>query len=103
MRISSSLLVGSLLFGGFCLNSFASNPEAEFDLPEAQVSGGVELPVWEEGASCESFDIRIWPEALIVWLERENLRDMIADPNTSEEERKALKVVLAHQRAWHAG
>jgi len=63
-------------------------------------SAGLSLPVWEEGETGESFDIRIWPESVMVWLEQENLRDLIADPATPEAEKQELKRILAMQRAW---
>lgn len=67
---------------------------------EPQISLGVALPVWEEGEVHESFDIRIWPDEVILWLEQENLRDLIADPATPVAERNELKRILAMQRAW---
>lgn len=62
---------------------------------EEDVAG---LPAWEEEDFRDGFDVRIWPERIVMWLEQENLRDLIADPNTPEEERKSLKQVLAMQR-----
>ena len=60
----------------------------------------VGLPVWEDGDFRDGFDVRIWPERTVRWLERENLRDLIADPSTPAAERKALKQVLASQQQW---
>lgn len=68
--------------------------------PEVQISRGIVLPAWEEGEIHESFDVRIWPEEVVLWLEQENLRDLIADPATPEPERNELKRILAMQRAW---
>lgn len=67
---------------------------------EKVTSSGLSLPVWADGESGESFDIRIWPESVMVWLEQENLRDLIADPETPESEKQELKRILAMQRAW---
>lgn len=67
---------------------------------EVQPSRGILLPAWENGEFYESFDVRIWPEAVVLWLEQENLRDLIADPATPEGERKKLKRILAMQQAW---
>jgi hypothetical protein len=64
---------------------------------EDSVSG---LPAWEEGDFRDGFDVRIWPERVVMWLEQENLRDLIADPRTPEPEREALKRVLAMQQVW---
>lgn len=88
-------LAGPLL----ALSLFASTSP---DLPEMepQVASGISLPFWEEGEAYESFDVRIWPEAVIQWLEEENLRDLIADPGTPTAERDELKRILAMQRAW---
>jgi hypothetical protein len=64
---------------------------------EETVSG---LPSWEEGDFGEGFDVRIWPERIVMWLEQENLKDLIADPLTPAPEKEALKRVLAMQRVW---
>lgn len=72
----------------------------EDEAVEPQRSGELELPCWEVGESREGFDIRIWPEEVVIWLEQENLRDLISDPETSEEERASLRQILAQQRAW---
>lgn len=77
----------------------ASQGDEELDV-EQEECRGILLPGWEEGACRESFDIRIWPTAVVTWLEQENLRDLIADPETPELERKALQRILALQTAW---
>ena len=84
-------------------SSMASSPASvEEEMPEAQWSGGVALPVWGVGESREGFDVRIWPNEVLVWLEQENLRDLIADPEVSEEEKKSLREILAQQQlAWN--
>jgi len=64
---------------------------------EEEVTG---LPVWEEGDFREGFEVRIWPERILVWLELENLRDLISDPRTPEPEKEALKKVLAMRQVW---
>ena len=102
MRFPSFFIAGSLLLSGFCLQSRASTPEPAPNLPEPQMSGSLALPVWAEGEAREGFDIRIWPEDVIVWLEWDNLKDLIADPNTPEEEKQALRQILVHQKAWRA-
>lgn len=90
----------------FALTSLASpvlvaSPASDEKVENDQVtSSGLSLPIWEEGETGESFDIRIWPESVMVWLEQENLRDLIADPNTPESEKQELKRILAMQRAW---
>lgn len=58
------------------------------------------LPCWEEGDCAEAFDVRLWPESTVLWLEQENLRDLIADPATPETEREQLRRILAMQSAW---
>jgi hypothetical protein len=79
----------------------ATDPEdranEEVSRSEETVSG---LPSWEEGDFGESFDVRIWPERIVMWLEQENLKDLIADPLTPAPEREALKRVLAMQQVW---
>ncbi len=97
---SPRFLAGSLLFCGFGLSCLASNPVLDVVLPKQQVSGEVLLPVWEEEHCRESFDIRIWPYSVVMWLERENLRDLISDPDIPDEEKAQLKQVLALQNAW---
>lgn len=74
-----------------------TSDESEF---EPQIESGIQLPGWEAGEPYESFDVRIWPEEVIIWLEQENLRDIIADPSTPEAERNELKRILAMQQAW---
>lgn len=71
--------------------------ESEF---EPQVSKGIELPVWGPGDMQGEFDVRIWPDAMVLWLERENLRRLTKDPNLPIEEREKLKQVLARQLGW---
>lgn len=81
--------------------TLAASPSSdESEVGEQVSSSGLSLPVWEEGETGESFDIRIWPESVTVWLEQENLRDLIADPGTPEAEKRELKRILAMQRAW---
>lgn len=87
----------ALLVGG---SAFAS-PSSDTDLEEKpQVAGDIALPAWEKGACREQFDIRIWPKSTVIWLERENLKAMIADPELSEKERDELKWILVMQQAW---
>ncbi len=75
---------------------------SEDESSEPQTSSGIPLPIWEEGEFRENFDVRIWPEKVIIWLEQENLRDIIADPDTPVAERRELQRILAMQRAWRA-
>lgn len=87
----------------FCFYGKGS-PSSDLDLderPEAQLSGGLELPVWGVAESREGFDVRIWPEGVLTWLEQENLRDLIADPEVTEEEKKSLREILEQQLAYH--
>ena len=99
--IFSSILTGVLfLFPGFLLNASPSSDEE--DSPAGQTASGLVLPAWGEGECRESFDVRIWPCDVIVWLEQENVRDMIADPATEEGERRSLQQILALQRAWRS-
>jgi len=67
---------------------------------QPQTSRGVVLPVWETGEMGGDFDVRIWPEDMVLWLERENLRRIIKDPKVPKEEREQLKQLLARQLAW---
>lgn len=83
-----------------CLLLAVPGEEDPVDSPAESDRNGIELPVWRENEFHGSFDIRIWPEATVVWLEQENLRELIADPATPEEERFRLKRVLALQNAW---
>ncbi len=80
----------------------ASNSDDRSNPDFPQTSVGIPLPAWEEGDVHESFDVRIWPEDVILWLEQENLRDLIADPDTPVAERNELKRILAMQQAWRA-
>jgi hypothetical protein len=81
------------------LPSAHASPSSGED-PSPAPDGKIQLPLWIEGEFHECFDVRIWPDEVILWLEQENLRDLIADPETPEEERTALKQVLAQQNAW---
>ena len=99
---SPFFIAGSLLLGAFCLQNRASTSEADPNLFKPQMSGSLALPIWAEGEAREGFDIRIWPEGVFVWLEWENLKDLIADPNIPEEEKQALRQILVHQKAWRA-
>lgn len=67
-----------------------------------EFSGRIQLPSWEDTEFREDFDVRIWPDEIIRWLEQENIKDMIADPETPEEERQSLKMILAKQNAWRS-
>lgn len=80
----------------------ASPPTDEVDGSATQVVSGIPLPHWGEGECRESFDVRMWPGAVVIWLEQENLRSLISDPETPEPERQALKRILAMQRAWRS-
>ncbi|MDA9922982.1 hypothetical protein N9406_02295 [Verrucomicrobiales bacterium] len=46
--------------------------------------------------------MRIQPKKIVQWLEQKNIRDLMTDPKTPEEERQALKMVLAQQNAWRS-
>lgn len=70
-------------------------------MPAAQRSEGFELPVWGVAESREGFDVRIWPDEVLTWLEQENLRDLIADPEVTEEEKKSLREILEQQLAYN--
>lgn len=78
----------------------ASPPSEEEIEAEVQIVSGLALPYWEEGECRDNFEVRIWPESVVVWLEEENLRSLIADPATTEQEKQSLKRILALQRAW---
>lgn len=80
----------------------ASPSSDEEDGSAGQTDSGLALPAWGEGECRESFDVRIWPSEVIIWLEQENVRDMIADPATEEAERRSLQQLLAMQRAWRS-
>ena len=75
----------------------STDEEKESESPSRD---GIVLPRWEEGESIEAFDVRIWPESVMFWLEQENLRDLIADPSTPDDEKQSLKRILAMQNAW---
>ena len=81
---------------------FASPSPGEGEAAEPQVVSGLALPYWEEGECRENFEIRIWPQSVVIWLEEEQLRSLIADPATPNEERQSLRRLLALQRAWRA-
>ena len=66
------------------LDASTTDHTVEYD-PEDESE--IQLPRWEGGEAYESFDVRIWPEDVIIWLEQENMRDLIADPSTPEAER----------------
>ncbi len=94
--LAFSLLV--LMSSARIVSASSINPDDKTIKP--QFSGEIELPSWEVGESREGFDIRIWPDEVVVWLEQEHLRDLIADPSTPEEERESLQQILAQQLAW---
>ncbi len=90
------------LFVVFLLSSRAiASPSTDDEVDsEVQVVSGISLPHWAEGECQENFDMSIWPGAVKIWLEQENLRSLISDPETPEPERQSLKRILAMQRAW---
>ncbi len=104
MRPSSRFAIG---FSGFlAIISFAialhASPE-ESGTPEPSRGAAeemAELPVWPEGDCRESFEVRLWPARTLDWLERENLRDQIADPALPESERIKLKQLLGVSHRW---
>ncbi len=86
----------------FCIISTSPVAAITNDLPDEakpQVEHGIVLPVWQPDECQGNFDIRIWPEELVIWLERENLKEMVKDPNISEKERASLKRILMLQTA----
>ncbi|MEM6278289.1 MAG: hypothetical protein AAF733_02345 [Verrucomicrobiota bacterium] len=97
--MKTTLLACLALAGLFTESSLASTGKSEA-IHVHRDSSGVQLPRWEAEEAYESFDVRIWPEAVILWLEQENMRDIIADPSTPEKERNELKRILAMQNAW---
>lgn len=79
--------------------AMATDHEGKVEAAEADSDEEVVgLPAWGPEDFRDGFDVRIWPERIVLWLEQENLRELIADPRTPEEERKALKQVLAMQQ-----
>jgi hypothetical protein len=88
----------ALLFSATGL--MASPAPDEVPGSEGQIASGLALPFWEEGECRENFEVRIWPQSVLIWLEEEHLRGVIADPATPDEERQSLKRLLALQRAW---
>lgn len=80
----------------------ASPPSDSTEAAEREFSGKMQLPSWEDTEFRENFDVRIWPDEIIRWLEQENIKDIIADPDTPEEERQSLKMILAKQNAWRS-
>ncbi len=98
-RFFSGLFVVFILSSG-AIASPSTDDEGD---AEAQVVSGISLPHWAEGECQENFDMSIWPGAVKIWLEQENLRSLISDPETPEPERQSLKRILAMQRAWRVG
>lgn len=80
--------------------STASPSNSSVDPRPGDDAAGGGLPCWEEGDCAEAFDVRLWPESTVLWLEQENLRDLIADPTLPEAEREQLRRILAMQSAW---
>lgn len=78
----------------------SSPSNSSVDARQEDEGAQTELPCWEDGDRLEAFDVRLWPDATVVWLEQENLRDLIADPATPEADREQFKRILAMQRAW---
>lgn len=90
--------VAALLFAATGL--IASPASDEVPGAGGQIASGLVLPSWEEGECRENFEVRIWPQSVLIWLEEEHLRGRIADPATPDKERQSLKRLLALQRAW---
>ena len=90
----------SLLISAASVYLIASPGEGETFL-QPQTSKGVILPVWGPNEMRGNIDVRIWPDDMVLWLERENLRQIIRDPEVSEEERATLKQILARQLGWN--
>jgi len=101
MKISLSILHSVIGAVFIPVAGLLASPASDDDeVTERQVVSGVSLPFWGEGECRENFEVRIWPQSVLIWLEEENLRAIIADPATPEEERQSLKRLLALQRAW---
>jgi hypothetical protein len=98
---SAAGLLGFLVVFSFAVALQAAPEEAltrETVLETAEAAP--DLPVWQEGDCRESFDVRLWPMRTRIWLERENLRDRIADPALPESERAKLRQLLSVTHRW---
>lgn len=78
--------------------SLATQPDDESG--EAADSSGIVLPSWGPGDYQGNFPVGIWPDQVHAWLERENLRALIRDPDLPEAERAKLKRIFAMQMAF---
>jgi hypothetical protein len=104
MRPSSRLATGfSVLLAVLSLAVALEGSPDQSGTPETS-SGSAEevpgLPVWQEGDCRDSFEVRLWPARTLIWLERENLRDRIADPSVPESERAKLQQLLGVSHRW---
>ena len=101
MRPPSRLVAGFAAVFVFVVALQASpdesgSPEPALETPE----GTLALPVWQEGDCRESFEVRLWPTRTRIWLERENLRDQIADPGLPDPERAKRRQLLGIPSRW---
>jgi hypothetical protein len=101
MRPPSRLVAGFAAVFVFVVALQASpdesgSPEPALETPE----GTLTLPVWQEGDCRESFEVRLWPTRTRIWLERENLRDQIADPGLPDPERAKRRQLLGIPSRW---
>lgn len=97
MKTAQKLAFAALF--AFGLGVAHATPDSTAEVTPPEKSGDIVLPAWQEGELRGEFDIRIWPEAVVAYMERENLRQMINDPNIPEEERANLRQILVMQTA----
>ncbi len=98
MRSLPCLVFAFLLSGNGLLP--ASPSPSSVDPRNDGTQPSTSLPAWGETDCSEAFDVRLWPESTVLWLEQENLRDLIADPSTPEPDREQFRRILAMQQAW---
>lgn len=103
LPLLSCFAITTLLSLSFFVGTVKASTSEIPEEVEPQVEGGLSLPCWQPDEYRGNFDIRIWPEDVVIWLEQENLKSMVRDPEIPEEERAALKRILAIQMAFHPG
>ncbi|MDF1814457.1 MAG: hypothetical protein P1V20_19785 [Verrucomicrobiales bacterium] len=98
---NTAISAGASLFTALFIHCIDASPGEGESEAEPQVSKGITLPVWGPGEMQGNIDVRIWPDDMVLWLERENLRQMIKDPEVPLEDRQNLKQILARQLGWN--
>ena len=92
----------NVLFVAFsALSVSVSLADTEEEIPEGQISDGVELPVWQAEYSEGHFDTRLWPDTILEKVEIDHLRFLASAPDIDPEDREMYLEVVHDWEATH--